>query len=293
MAETGNESPRVQRVRHFPLSWLTAVLLAGIGIGLWSYGSPYYRLPPDQRPDSPLHQILDPARFLGHGLGVAGGAMLLATLLYSLRKRVRSLQRCGEPRRWLSAHIFLGLAGPLLVTFHTGFEVGGIVSIAYWSMIVTMLSGIFGRYLYAQLPRYLADERAPALREEATRLEQELAELLGPDRQLLVPAPPAAAGAPGWRVLLGLVRQDCGRPLARWRWRRLLRRRTARGRGPIRRAVRLAQRRMLLERRLAMAEAMERLFHYWHVFHRPFIWILFIVVAIHVGVALFLGYTWL
>lgn len=36
---------------------------------------------------------------------------------------------------------------------------------------------------------------------------------------------------------------------------------------------------------------MERLFHHWHVFHRPFVWVMFLVIAVHVAVALLFGYT--
>lgn len=42
---------------------------------------------------------------------------------------------------------------PILVLFHTTFKFGGIVSIAFWSMVIVVLSGVVGRFLYIRLPR--------------------------------------------------------------------------------------------------------------------------------------------
>ena len=38
-------------------------------------------------------------------------------------------------------HLFCGVVGPVLVTFHTSFKFNGLVSVAYWSMVIVMLSG--------------------------------------------------------------------------------------------------------------------------------------------------------
>jgi hypothetical protein len=35
------------------------------------------------------------------------------------------------------------------------------------------------------------------------------------------------------------------------------------------------------------------LFHYWHVFHKPFAFIMYIIMLIHIGIALWLGYRWI
>ena len=45
--------------------------------------------------------------------------------------------------------------GPVLVTLHTAFKFNGIVSIAYWSMVLVVLSGFVGRYLYVRVPKTL------------------------------------------------------------------------------------------------------------------------------------------
>ncbi|MEW6749842.1 MAG: hypothetical protein AB1505_02565 [Candidatus Latescibacterota bacterium] len=290
--EVPRPRPR-RRPRRSLFPYVTAAALLVTGSALWLHGAPYYVLPQAQRPESLLHQHLGPARFVGHGLGVAGGAMMLLMLLYAVRKRTTRLRRWGPLRYWLNAHIFLGLMGPLLVTFHTAFRVGGLVSIAYWSMVVSVLSGIFGRYVYVQLPRHAKGE----LRQEASQLEGQLRELLAEDPVLLRHLLPANAIPPGaetsgGRALLALLRHDVARLVGRRRLSRLLRAQSHLSRPQVRATVRLAERRALLVRRLSVARAMERVFHYWHVFHRPFAWVMFLIVAVHVAVTLFFGYTW-
>ena len=46
-----------------------------------------------------------------------------------------------------------------------------------------------------------------------------------------------------------------------------------------------------LVRRLANLERTRRLFHYWHVFHRPLVYGMFVIVGLHVGLAIYLGYA--
>ena len=68
--------------------------------------------------------------------------------------------RVGPLRRWLDVHILFGIMGPLLITLHTAMKFHGIVSISYFSMIAVASSGVFGRYVYMQIPR---DSRGNAM----------------------------------------------------------------------------------------------------------------------------------
>ena len=56
-------------------------------------------------------------------------------------------------KHWLEFHIFLCTVGPILVLYHTSFKFGGIVSVSFWSMVLVVLSGIVGRFIYIQIPR--------------------------------------------------------------------------------------------------------------------------------------------
>jgi hypothetical protein len=277
---------------------LSLALVVGVAAGLWWYGADYYLTPLASRPDHPQHEVLSSTGSLGHPLGWAGIAMLLLLLAYSIRKRVSWLEPLGALGHWLSAHVFLGLMGPLLITFHCGFKVGGIVSISYWSMMITMLSGIFGRYIYVQIPSSVIGGRQSlaTLTEESNQLTQGLRQLLGPRADdILADEVSWRRDVGGWQAISILLLDDLRRPLLRWRLRRRLRSDSSQvgtlGRAEIRRILALMEQRHLLRRRTSAAEAMERIFHYWHVLHRPFVYIMFLIAAIHVGVAWWLGYT--
>ncbi len=57
-------------------------------------------------------------------------------------------------------------------------------------------------------------------------------------------------------------------------------------------AVGLAKDWVLQTRRLRLFDLIRDLFHYWHVFHKPFAIIMIVVMVVHVVVAVMLGYTW-
>ena len=89
--------------------------------------------------------------------------MLVGVILYSARKRVSWLGGAGGLGNWLQFHIFLCTLGPLLVLLHTTFRFGGIVSIAFWSMVLVVASGVFGRYVFARIPK-ASDSSRPCSR---------------------------------------------------------------------------------------------------------------------------------
>lgn len=97
--------------------------------------------------------LYEPSKGVWHPIGWTGSAMMVVMMLYSVRKRVGAFNRLGSMRHWLSAHMFFGIMGPILVTFHTTFKLHGLVATSFWCMIVTMVFGVLGRYIYVQIPR--------------------------------------------------------------------------------------------------------------------------------------------
>ena len=90
---------------------------------------------------------------IGHGIGVAGFAlMLLAAVLYPLRK-ARADARWGSAAIWLRAHMVMGLVGPAMVFLHTGLKFSGLAGVAMVLTVVVAASGVVGRYLYTRSPR--------------------------------------------------------------------------------------------------------------------------------------------
>ncbi len=274
------------------LSYLTA--FAGLAY-LAARGWDYYRLPLVARPRNPQHWELKPGGSLGLLYGIGGATLMTLMLLYSLRKRVPFLASLGALGDWLDFHIFCGVVGPLLIVLHSAFKVGGLIAIAFWSMVAVAGSGIFGRFLYAQIPR---TARGDALSlDEARRLEQALTETLQRDFGLSAAEIAELTGdeqerAGRERSLVGALLSLLAAPFAfRARFARFRARHRAIPRETAARLARLARQGELLHRRLALWRHLHELFHYWHVFHKPFAILMYLFAAIHIGVAWATGYA--
>ena len=260
----------------------------------------YYAAPLVQRPHLEEHALMKPAGTLGQGFGVVGSLMLLSLFGYSARKRLAFMKKWGTVRGWLSVHIFFGIAGPLFITLHTAFKFNGIVAVSYWSMIAVMLSGFVGRYLYAQIPH---DIRGLELTlQEAQQSHQQLIEALqrrcklsapdldGIENYLLGNIQEVKTTA---AVLVLILTQD----LVRW-WRLRRVRRFLQSRGVVAHAellqmIRLVRQQVLLRRRIHFFEAIQRGFHFWHVIHKPFAYVMLTIMFLHIAVVLALGYWWI
>jgi hypothetical protein len=76
--------------------------------------------------------------------------MMLILLIYPLRKRFRRWAVIGSVKSWFRIHMILGLAGPVIIIFHSGFKLGSFnSSVAFFCMLTVALSGLVGRKLYA------------------------------------------------------------------------------------------------------------------------------------------------
>lgn len=258
----------------------------------------YYRTPLVERPKHALHETFKPSGVISQGFGVVGGLFCMLTLLYPIRKRWRLLEHLGTPRTWFQFHIYFGIAGPLLATLHTTFKFGGLASICYWSMMLVMASGFIGRFLFALFPR---NQRGLAL-----SLQDIDGEILAIQRQLETAGirnhqndwpprgdkrkiPRGQSRKTSWRDLIRLwtVRRRNLRA-----WNRQLHRQNLDS-ASMRRILSLLSRKLFLESSYATLELTTRAFSYWHTLHLPFTYIMFITLIIHVGLAIFLGYTWI
>lgn len=95
---------------------------------------------------------ITPSSGTGYMLGITGGLMMLATLLYPLRKFWKPLQRAGAVRIWFQVHMALGFLGPALVIIHSNFSLGSANGkVAMVVMLLIVASGIVRRYLYGKI----------------------------------------------------------------------------------------------------------------------------------------------
>ncbi|MFH0925347.1 MAG: hypothetical protein V1872_06900 [bacterium] len=117
---------------------------------LYSIYRPYFSIAEGLRHHSEaMHKLLKPSGRIGHVLGIVGGLlMMLSYALYFVRKKAESLEDLGNLSLWLDIHIFLGLLGPVLIIFHSALRFNGLIGLAFWIMIIVVISGIFGRLFF-------------------------------------------------------------------------------------------------------------------------------------------------
>ena len=118
--------------------------------------------------------------WLGYTLGTIGGLLILWLLWYGVRKR-RYASTSGTVQGWLSAHVYLGTALVVIVTLHTGFELGwNVHTLAYVLMLLVVASGFYGVFVYLRVPRVmtenLGEDTLPALLLRIADIDREMHE---------------------------------------------------------------------------------------------------------------------
>ncbi len=263
-------------------------------------GREFYTTPFMLRPRHPGYRLLKPGGFYGHGFGIVGSAMMVLLLVYSLRKRIGFMQKWGAVQQWLNFHIFLGITGPLLVVLHSAFKVQGLIAVSFWSMIAVALSGVLGRFLYVQIPRNIhgneltLKELEDMHNDMAFRLKKQfLLESKEIDKIDEIIGGKVAAAASLWSALRYVLGGNILRVLRIRKLKKVLRVYMDIPEDKIKEVVKLAKDKAVLRRRIAFWQAIHNLFHYWHVFHKPFALVMYIIMLVHAGVSVWLGYTWI
>ncbi len=298
-----NDAERGHKMR------LTAGILAAVGLTavLAVYGFGYYCLDLASRAESAQHRILRPSGSVGLRLGILGLVLFGVLFLYPIRKHWKWLASIGKTRHWLDFHALVGMTAPVIITFHSSFKLSGLAGTAYWIMIAVALSGFVGRYLYAQIPRSLnsaqltfaeletqAAELTQALHHQDLIREDEVAPLLQ------MPSPEQVRSMALLALFWHILRLDLTRPLLVSR----LRRRALTGaeiittlggvlaskHEELEAVIASVRRQSWLRAKMAFMQRVQEAFHLWHVIHRPFSYSFVILVAIHIGVVLMMGY---
>ena len=287
---------RVRRWSTSGLAWgavacaaLTAWVLFGLG------GADYYRTPLAVRAYAPAHRLLRPSGPFGQTFGLVGTVLILVPFAYMARKRMRALKTTGTLKGWLEIHLFCGIVGPALVTFHTSFKFNGIISAAYWSMVTVMLSGFVGRFLFVRIPRSIrGNELTRAeLDGRAAELQDDIARSVGDEalmRRVAAFEDELAPRAESRLTFFDLMFGEIGLG------RRLRAFDRALGESGVPQGLReditrLATERSLVLRRAAYLQRTKKLFELWHVFHLPLVYLLLLIAAAHIALVLYMGYV--
>ena len=263
-------------------------------------GFEYYNTPIEERFFTPGHDTLKPSGVLGHGFGIVGTLMMIVGVTsYMIRKRYRKLFNVGYLKHWLEFHIFLCTVGPILVLYHTAFKFGGIVSVSLWSMVLVVLSGVVGRFIYLQIPRTIQGHELSI--NEMNSLKEKLAikvrSVLSEDSSTLSEFEriTSAERYKSFRLLTAvgfIIRDyfDIRRVMKMFKRRIKLLGIDNTGRKEI---INAAKSEIVIARRIALLRTSQKLFHMWHIFHLPFAIAMFLIMVIHVAVTIVFGYKWI
>ncbi|MCP5119491.1 MAG: hypothetical protein GY953_52495 [bacterium] len=304
---TSGRAPTDDASRHRRRWRLAALAALTVIVAVLVYGYSYYSLPLVERPHNPLHRQLRPSGAIGLKLGIVGATLFLLIYLYPLRKRWAWLRSMGKTKNWLDFHVLMGIVAPILISLHSSFRFQGIAGMAFWIMWTVVLSGIIGRYLYSQIPRRLS--AAEMTLEEIAAMHEELGRKLSGqsrfsaeelERLSELPDPAVVGRMSALRALCTMLWMDLARPVQIARLRR-------KSLGPLRRVLSLwgllplgeeefesvmslVRRKAWLSTKIAFLGKIQRVFHLWHVVHRPFSYSFAMLVVLHIGFVVLLGY---
>ncbi len=294
--ERGSAARGPRRSGHVGLLAALATGLTVTGAVLFGAGGlSYYRTPIRARGALEAHRLLRPSGPIGNVLGLTGVALMVIMHLYSVRRRLPSLRWMGSLPAWLEFHIFCGVLGPLLITLHTSLKFNGLISVAYWSMVLVVASGFVGRYLYVRIPRSLrgqelTHDEVVARAAECTQrlagmgLPEGLLRSIGELEARVVPASEADVT---WRGLL------LGDLAVRWHLARFSSRLSLPpdAHASVIEVQSLIRERATLLRRIAYLKRTRRLFELWHVYHQPLAVLMGVIVIVHVATVAYFGYA--
>jgi hypothetical protein len=304
-------APAIRKPKPITLHAIAVATLSCTLLAMFLYalleGLGYYLQPLSERPFHPLHGLFRPAGRVGIGFGMFSTALFAAIYVYPLRKKWQWLRSIGSTRHWLDFHIVMGLAAPFFVALHSAFKFGGLAGMAFWIMLAVVASGIVGRYLYAQIPRSKKDAEISLVELQKTsfQLSEDLLNqnLIAEDvwRPIVTPIRREEAlrmplGMALWRMFV----LDVARPfrMAALRRRALLpweRVRTLGGllassHPDVERVVAAARSQSWLTAKICFLDRAGPIFKMWHVVHRPFSSAFLLLVAVHIGMAVWMGF---
>lgn len=220
---------------------------------------------------------------IGYWFGIIGGTLMLLLLVYPMRKRFRRWAFIGSVKAWFRIHMIFGLAGPLLIVFHSGFQLGSFnSSVAFFCMLLVAVSGLLGRYLYERIHHGLYGSKR---RFEELYSKENLPELLLRSNSPLAQKIVVEFG----NIETELTNQHTGvnRSLAFYRKMRSridhLRRVLGNSKLPETDKTRVFLRLKALRSICALGRN-EILFSYWHILHLPLFIMLIMSGLIHVAV---------
>lgn len=295
---------KLKRGRYAPLfTWLVGIFafLVALGEALLRAYAPaqsYLFHQVSQLPDyadAPTEAILErvvfrPGDQLSTYCGLVGTGLMIIAAIYPIFRRIKLFRWLASNTMWFDFHLMAGTVGPMFIALHSVVQLDSWVSSAFWSMVIVVVSGFLGRYLYTQVPELASGVELEELDHERffqqhrPRLTVPMAEI---DRELAVQRAKAqrVGQSPSMmRALWWLIFQDIGR------WPRTLARRGRLAQLGVDRKTRKelakrAGRMIVIARRQVVAPKAQLLLHSWKKVHVPFTVLLAALATAHIYIS--------
>jgi len=245
--------------------------------------------------------LVDPLNGVGYWLGIVGASLMAVLLLYPVRKKFRFMRFFGETRHWFRVHMVFGVLGPILILYHSNFELGSLNSnVALYCTLLVAVSGLIGRYIHARVHtdldgsrttlRELADKARMTAEQQArvTALVPGLLERITAFDAVVLQPSHGLAGALLLPPKLALLTRLEGLRLAALVRRQLrIQAQKSAAVAAQRKRLQTGMTRFTREhlrrvRKVAELNSYERMFGLWHLFHLPLFYMLVVTALVHV-----------
>lgn len=295
---------KLKRGRYAPLlTWLVGIFAFLIALGeallrAYAPAQSYLFHQVAQMPDyadAPTEAILErvvfrPGDQLSTYCGLVGTGLMIIAAIYPIFRRIKLFRWLASNTMWFDFHLMAGTVGPMFIALHSVLQLDSWVSSAFWSMVIVVVSGFLGRYLYTQVPELASGVELEELDHERyfqqhrPRLTVPMAEI---DRELAVQRAKAqqVGQSPSMmRALWWLIFQDIGR------WPRTIARRGRLSQLGVDRKTRKelakrAGRMIVIARRQVVAPKAQLLLHSWKKVHVPFTVLLTVLATAHIYIS--------
>ena len=229
---------------------------------------------------------------LGYGLGIVGFLLMLgAEVLYTWRKAQKG-SAMGKMRTWLQMHVIIGIVGPYLPLLHSAWKLNGLAGVVMLLTFLMATSGFLVSYIYPALPRNVegAELTLPEIEAQIAEANSKL--------QAWEAEHPAAVAALGQRLAAlketapgGDAKAVFRDTFLRWRYQWQLQQDLTNLRSAgVEQAGELGQllnRRYLLETQVNSLAAARKLLSQARTLHIAVGVVLFALVFVHIGAALY------
>jgi len=222
-------------------------------------------------------------KYFKHFLGILGTLLIFgAEILYTARRKKQI--KFGRPRKWLQAHIAIGIAGPVLILFHADFNFYQFSGIALFLTLLVATSGFFGRYIYRLIPRTIKGSKQSLddIRVKQKQITEQLKEVLNkkaPDIDLSSFWREDYKSKGDFLLLFEVVLKSY---IKRFSFKKRLRRTSAINRQEYRRLSSLFFQITALEKQIRLFKSAKNLLKLWKVLHVPLTIMLFMAIDIHI-----------